>query len=79
MAVDLKKRKEAQERWAREHQEQLEATVRFLKTPDGALMLELLGWKFDRKLLGATPEQTAANVGAREVVRYLRGLREREE
>ncbi len=79
MPVDLVKRKQKQEQWAREHQAQLEATCRLLKSPEGGLFVELLEWKFDRALLGKTPEQTAANVGAREVVRYLRGLRDREE
>lgn len=79
MAADLVKRKEQQEKWAREHALQLEAAARLLATEDGKRMLVLLEWKFDRALLGKTPEQTAANVGAREVVRYLRGLRDRKE
>ena len=47
-----------------------------LATPAGKTLLEVLEAEFfNGDLLGATPEQTAFNLGAREVVVYLRQLR----
>lgn len=53
------------------------AVSRLLATEDGRLLLEALEAQFfNGRLLGSTPEQTAFNVGAREVVVYLRQLRD---
>lgn len=48
---------------------------RVLTSPDGAVLMKALEDEFfNGPLLGETPERTAFNVGAREVVTYLRAL-----
>lgn len=51
--------------------------ARLLESPDGAEMMRVLEDEFfNGPMLGDTPEKTAFNVGAREVVLYLRLLRD---
>ena len=53
---------------------------RVLQSPDGAALMAALEAEFvNGDLLGDTPEKTAFNLGAREVVMYLRRLRDLEE
>lgn len=54
-----------------------EATARVLATEDGRLMLEALeSVFFNGDLIGKDERATYSNLGAREVVRYLRELRD---
>ncbi len=49
---------------------------RLLLSPDAKELIDFLERRFfDGELLGETPEETAFNLGAREVVRVLRDLR----
>jgi hypothetical protein len=49
--------------------------VTVLATPGGKQLLAMLETRFfNGELLGDTPEETAFNLGAREVVRVLRNL-----
>ena len=53
------------------------AARRLFSGADGREVLDALQREFfDGKLIGSTVEQTYANLGAREVVRYLRELRD---
>lgn len=48
---------------------------RLFTTPEGKELLAYLSRQFfEGELLGATPEETAFNLGAREVVRAMRDL-----
>lgn len=50
------------------------AVARVLTSEDGKILMEALEAEFDGALKGATVEETMFNVGAREVVVYLRSL-----
>jgi hypothetical protein len=53
------------------------AIRRVLSSPDGTLLMAALEREFIfGRMLGDTPEQTALNLGAREVVLWLRSLRD---
>lgn len=67
-----KKREEALTRLARKRAQ----VVAVLETPGGKEMLEALEEMFyHADLFGQTPEETAYNLGRRDVVVYLRQLR----
>lgn len=66
----------AREELRRRLAERNAGAVRVLNTPDGKDLVEALERAFIfGDLLGETPEQTAFNLGAREVALWLRGLR----
>jgi len=51
------------------------AIQRLFDTPDGKILLGLLEDQFENhKLLGQTPEDTAHNIGQRNVVRFIKAL-----
>ena len=53
------------------------AISRFLDSPDGKEVLSLLEEEFFLgTMMGSTPEQTAFNLGRRDVVVYIRNLRD---
>lgn len=51
-----------------------DAVRRVLSTPDGQALLEVLSPFADGDLIGDSHDETLANLGAREVVMYLRRL-----
>jgi hypothetical protein len=59
-------------------QQRDEALIAALRTPEGVALLRVLEAEFyDCSLMAATPEQTAYNLGRRDVVAFLRNVRER--
>ena len=70
---------ETEERRKRRIRESREAARRVFKTEDGKLLMQMLEAKYDRELVGSTTDQTLIKVGSREVVTYLRWVRDHEE
>ena len=64
----------------KKRREQIAQIRDLLRNPLAAPMMEILEEEFYHcRLQGKTPEETAYNCGAREVVRILREIRDREE